>query len=56
MNKIKQGDVVKVISGSYKGETGKVIKTSLAKNRILVEGINIAKKHLIIECAWEMSA
>ena len=46
MNKIKQGDVVKVISGSYKGETGKVIKTSLAKNRILVEGINIAKKHL----------
>ena len=46
MNKIRKGDVVKVVSGAYKGKTGKVIKTSLAKDRILVEGINIAKKHL----------
>ena len=46
MNKIRKGDIIKVISGSYKGKTGKVIKTSLNKNRILVEGINIAKKHM----------
>ena len=46
MNKIRKGDMIKVISGSYKGKTGKVIKTSLNKNRILVEGINIVKKHM----------
>jgi large subunit ribosomal protein L24 len=46
MNKIRKGDIIKVISGSYKGKTGKVIKTSLNKNRILVEGINIVKKHM----------
>ena len=46
MDKIRKGDIVKVISGSYKGKTGKVINSSLKKNRILVEGINIAKKHL----------
>ena len=44
MNKIRKGDIIKVISGSYKGQTGKVIKTSLNKNRILVEGINVVKK------------
>ena len=38
--------MIKVISGSYKGKTGKVIKTSLNKNRILVEGINVVKKHM----------
>ena len=46
MNKIRKGDIIKVISGSYKGQTGKVIKTSLNKNRILVEGINVVKKHM----------
>ena len=46
MNKIRKGDMIKVISGSYKGKTGKVIKTSLNKNRILVEGINVVKKHM----------
>ena len=46
MNKIRKGDIIKVISGSYKGKTGKVIKTSLNKNRILVEGINVVKKHM----------
>lgn len=35
-----------VISGSYKGETGRVIKVLTSKNRAIVEGINKAKKHI----------
>ena len=43
--KIKKGDMVKIISGSDKGKTGRIIKTFLSKDRILVEGVNIVKKH-----------
>ena len=46
MNKIKKEDTVMVISGSYKGETGRVIKVLTSKNRAIVEGINKAKKHI----------
>ena len=35
-----------VISGSFKGETGRVIKVLTSKNRAIVEGINKAKKHI----------
>ncbi len=35
-----------VISGSYKGETGRVIKVLTSKNRAIVEGVNKAKKHI----------
>ena len=45
MNKIKKEDTVMVISGSFKGETGRVIKVLTSKNRAIVEGINKAKKH-----------
>ena len=45
MNKIKKGDSVKIISGNYKGQTGRIIKMYLDKNRVLVEGINKVKKH-----------
>jgi len=45
MNRIKKGDSVKIISGSYKGQTGRVIKMFFEKNRVLVEGINKVKKH-----------
>ena len=43
--KIKKGDMVKIISGNDKGKTGRIIKTFLSKDRILVEGVNIVKKH-----------
>ena len=43
--KIKKGDMVKIISGNDKGKTGRIIKVFLGKDRILVEGINIVKKH-----------
>ena len=46
MSKIKKEDTVKVISGSYKGQTGRVLKILTKKNRALVEGINKAKKHM----------
>lgn len=35
-----------VISGSFRGETGRVIKVLPSKNRAIVEGINKAKKHI----------
>tara|TARA_B100000029_G_C17259120_1_gene845632 strand:- start:497 stop:805 length:309 start_codon:yes stop_codon:yes gene_type:complete len=46
MRKIIKGDSVKVISGNYKGQTGRVIKIIDAKSRLIVEGINKAKKHM----------
>lgn len=42
--KIKTGDTVKVITGHYKGTTGKVIAVDPAKNKVTVEGVNVAKK------------
>ena len=42
---IKRGDEVVVISGSHKGERGKVLEVQLAQERVLVEGVNLVKKH-----------
>lgn len=44
--KIKKGDTVKVITGKDKGKTGKVERVLLKKNKVLVAGINIYKRHL----------
>lgn len=44
--KLKKGDTVQVLSGKYKGKTGKVLATHPADNKVTVEGINIVKKHL----------
>ena len=43
--KLKKNDTVQVITGKYKGQKGRVIKVLLDKNRVIVEGINIIKKH-----------
>ena len=43
--KLKVGDKVKVIAGSSKGKEGKIIKTLREENRVIVEGVNIVKKH-----------
>lgn len=45
MNKIKRDDTVIVITGKNKGKKGKVLKV-LADQKVLVEGINIVKKHV----------
>ena len=44
--KIKTGDTVRVISGDHKGSEGKVIKAILDKNKAIVEGVNMVKKHM----------
>ena len=43
--KIKKNDMVLVISGTSRGKQGKVIKVSLEKNRVFVEGVNMISKH-----------
>ena len=43
--KIKVGDNVKVIAGKDKGKTGTVIQTLSKIDKVIVEGINIVKKH-----------
>ena len=43
--RIKTGDLVKVISGADKGKTGKVTRVIPSENKVVVEGINVKKKH-----------
>ena len=43
--KIKVNDNVKVIAGEDKGKTGKVLKTLKSSNKVVVEGVNISKRH-----------
>lgn len=43
--KIKKGDIVKVMSGNYRGKIGKVLKVVPDRNRAIVEGINFVKRH-----------
>ena len=40
-----KNDMVKVLSGKYSGKTGKVLKVFPGQSRLIVEGINIIKKH-----------
>ena len=42
---IKVNDNVKVLTGKDKGKTGKVLKTLKSENKVVVEGINISKRH-----------
>lgn len=42
--KLKTGDKVVVVSGSNKGREGKI--TKILDNKVIVEGVNIVKKHL----------
>ena len=43
--KIKKRDTVQVTTGNDAGKTGRVIKVYLDKDRVVVEGVNIVKKH-----------
>lgn len=42
---IKKGDNVKILSGDDKGKTGKVVKVFPAEKKVLVEGMNMIKRH-----------
>ncbi len=44
--RLKKDDNVVVLSGKYKGKTGKVLAVHPSENKVTVEGINIVKKHV----------
>ncbi len=44
--KIKTGDTVRVIAGDHKGSEGKVLTVFIDKNKAIVEGVNMIKKHM----------
>jgi len=43
--KIAKNDTVEVISGAHKGRKGKVLKAFPEENRVVVEGVNLQKRH-----------
>lgn len=43
--KIKKGDTIAMVKGKDKGKTGKVLKALPKENRVIVEGLNLIKKH-----------
>ena len=43
---VKKGDQVEVISGNFKGSSGKILEVLPRKQRVLVEGVRIIKKHM----------
>jgi large subunit ribosomal protein L24 len=43
--KIKKGDVVQVLAGKDRGKQGRVIEARPRERRVIVEGVNIAKRH-----------
>lgn len=43
--KIKKGDNVKIITGKDKGKSGKIVRALPKENKVIVEGLNMMKKH-----------
>src|SRR5512140_1683052 len=43
---VKKGDQVEVISGNFRGSSGRILAVYPGKQRVLVEGVRIIKKHL----------
>lgn len=43
--KIKKGDTVKIIKGKDKGKTGKTLRVDFEVGKVMVEGLNLYKKH-----------
>ena len=43
---VKKGDQVEVISGNFRGSSGQILAVFPGKQRVLVEGVRIIKKHL----------
>ena len=42
---IKKGDTVVVLSGKYRGKTGRVLRVVPKKDRVVVEGVNMIHRH-----------
>lgn len=43
--KIKKGDKVTIITGKDKGKSGKIVRVLVADNKVVVDGLNMMKKH-----------
>ncbi len=43
--KVRKGDRVQVLSGKERGKTGEVIRAIPSENRVIVAGVNVAKRH-----------
>ncbi len=43
---IKKGDSIQIIAGKDRGKTGKVLRVMRSEGRVIVEGLNIVKKHV----------
>src|SRR5438105_10480518 len=43
---VKKGDQVEVIAGNFKGSSGKILEVLPRKQRVLIEGVRLIKKHL----------
>ncbi len=43
--KIKKGDKVKIITGKDKGKSGKIVRVLVSQNKVIVDGLNMSKKH-----------
>ena len=48
--RLKKGDTVKVIAGKEKGKTGKILSTNPARERVVIEKINLIKRHKKAGC------
>ena len=44
--RLKKGDTVKVLSGNDKGKTGEIMEIIPKTNKIIVQGVNVRKKHI----------
>src|ERR671925_789021 len=49
--KIRKGDHVRVMTGKDRGKEGRVLTVSPRDNRVIVEGVNIVKRHLKLRAA-----
>jgi len=46
MNRLRVGDQVVVIAGDSKGQKGKIAKIDFERGRVLIEGVNLVKRHM----------
>ena len=42
---VRSGDLVQVLTGNYKGVRGQVLRTIPGKNQVVVDGVNLRKRH-----------
>lgn len=42
---VRKGDRVRVISGNYRGQEGTILRVEPDKNRVVVQGVNVRKRH-----------